>query len=191
MSNLDEQLKIALRREEPSPDFTARVLARAQAKSEIKESRQPWFAGLFRLSLPRWTALAAAACLLVLAAVFLYRGSGGKLNRGGQVARSIESANGAVSKPDDKSIAAVETGRDLNNKAPGEPHRANIARAVRKESHRQDLASSEGERAKQQLELALYIASSKLNLAEKAIARLNQEDQPAESPEHDEHRMDR
>jgi hypothetical protein len=127
----------------------------------------------------------------VLAAVFLYRGSGGTLNRGGQVARSIESANGAVSKPDDKSIAAVETGRDLNNKAPGEPHRANIARAVRKERHRRDLASSEGERAKQQLELALYIASSKLNLAEKAVARLNQEDQPAGSPEHDEHRMDR
>jgi hypothetical protein len=136
--------------------------------------------------------LAAAACLLVLAAVFLYRDSRGTLNRGGQVAKSIESANGAASKPDDKSMAAVETGGGIiTNTTPGEPHRANIARAAGKQSRRQDIASSEGERAKQQLELALYIASSKLNLAEKAVARLNQEDQPAGSPEHDEHRMDR
>lgn len=56
MASLDDELRSALRREEPSPDFADRVLARVAATPARRVSR-PWV---------RWVAPLAAA--LVLAA---------------------------------------------------------------------------------------------------------------------------
>ncbi|MGO4880253.1 MAG: hypothetical protein ACLP59_05465 [Bryobacteraceae bacterium] len=52
--NLEDELRHALRRQEPSPDFTARVLARVSG-APVRRAPQPWV---------RWMAAAAAALLL-------------------------------------------------------------------------------------------------------------------------------
>lgn len=58
MSNLDRQLKETLARREPSPEFTARVLA---SVARTEPERAPWWAGALRWS----GALAALAILTV------------------------------------------------------------------------------------------------------------------------------
>jgi hypothetical protein len=52
--NLEDELRSALRRREPSPDFTARVLARVAA-APVRRATRPWV---------RWAAPIAAALLL-------------------------------------------------------------------------------------------------------------------------------
>ena len=52
--NLEDELRSALRRREPSPDFTERVLARVAA-APVRRASQPWV---------RWVAAIAAALLL-------------------------------------------------------------------------------------------------------------------------------
>jgi hypothetical protein len=54
MASFEDELKAALRRREPSPDFTARVLARVSAQP-VRRATQPWV---------RWVAGVAAALLL-------------------------------------------------------------------------------------------------------------------------------
>ncbi len=66
MKPLDDQLREALRRRDPGPEFTARVLARAAAAPRKRESVWRRFpAALGGMNL-RW-ATAALACLLVVA----------------------------------------------------------------------------------------------------------------------------
>jgi len=60
--NFEEELRTALRRREPSPDFTARVRARV-APQPARRARPQWV---------RWVA-ALAACLLLTAALAGYR----------------------------------------------------------------------------------------------------------------------
>jgi hypothetical protein len=52
--NLEDELRSALRRQEPSPDFTERVLARVAAKP-VRRAARPWV---------RWIAPMAAALML-------------------------------------------------------------------------------------------------------------------------------
>jgi hypothetical protein len=54
MASLEDELRSALRRREPSPDFTERVLARVAAVP-VRRAPQPW---------ARWMAAVAAALLL-------------------------------------------------------------------------------------------------------------------------------
>ncbi|MGA2326377.1 MAG: hypothetical protein ABSH05_08815 [Bryobacteraceae bacterium] len=71
MSRLDDALREALRREDPGPDFTRAVLARAAAA----RPRQSWWRTLtsgFRPPLMRWAAAGVLACAL-LAAGLEYR----------------------------------------------------------------------------------------------------------------------
>jgi len=56
MASLDDELRSALRRREPSPDFAARVMARVSA-APVRPARQPWV---------RWVAAMAAALLLTV-----------------------------------------------------------------------------------------------------------------------------
>jgi anti-sigma-K factor RskA len=67
MTPLDDELKQALRRQEPSADFTARVLARC---AEADAQKRAW------LSWPNWRlglATTAAAALLTLGGGTLYQ----------------------------------------------------------------------------------------------------------------------
>ena len=63
MSRLEDELRQALRREDPGPEFTARVLAQAAARP----SRPSWWRTALvsmRPPLMRWAAAGLAACLL-------------------------------------------------------------------------------------------------------------------------------
>ena len=54
MASFEDELKSALKRQEPSPDFAERVLARVAA-APVRRASQPWI---------RWMAAVAAALLL-------------------------------------------------------------------------------------------------------------------------------
>jgi hypothetical protein len=75
MSRFDDELKSALRRQEPPQGFVDRVLARAaeQRSGQIKPAwRDSWlkiFAQPLRLPLLRWAALATVSVVLALGGV--------------------------------------------------------------------------------------------------------------------------
>ncbi len=116
MNPLDQELKNALRREEPSVDFTGRVLARLQNPPARQPAWGDALRNFFRLPVLRW-ATAAALCIALAVGLVAYR------------------------------------------------------------RHQQTLAK--GEKARQQVMLALHIASSKLNVALRQVQRT---DEPREGP---------
>lgn len=69
MNPLDKELKNALRRQEPSADFTRRVMAGLQAAPERKQSWAESIRSLFRLPALRWAATAALFAALVIGGV--------------------------------------------------------------------------------------------------------------------------
>jgi hypothetical protein len=87
MNRFDDELKIALRREEPSPDFTNRVMARIAQEKEGLESVEPgrrgesqlgWLQKLGAIFTPppmKWAMAGAMAALLIasVAGVNRYR----------------------------------------------------------------------------------------------------------------------
>ena len=122
MNRLEDELKSALRREQPPSDFTDRVMARiaqSPAKQEKERQRDGWLkrlAGFFQPHQMKWAMAGAMACLLVAAALGI---------------------------------------------------------TLRRE-HQQAMEIAEGEKAKEQVLLAMRIASAKLNLAQKKVQE-NQE----------------
>ena len=118
MNRFDEELKLALRREEPSPDFTDRVMARVTElqKREMPREEAGWLRKLVEFFQPpqmKWATAGAMAVLLVIAGFGLHH---------------------------------------------------------RRESERKRLAEiAEGERAKEQVMLAMRIASAKLNAAREKV----------------------
>ncbi len=68
MEPLERQLKDALRHEEPSGDFAARVIARV----EQERDRRPWWRSLFAAPSLRW-ATAVVLCVLVIGGVVYQR----------------------------------------------------------------------------------------------------------------------
>lgn len=108
MNPLEQELKNALRREEPAADFAERVLAHLPLMPARKPSWSEVLRNLFRLPALRW-ATAAALCLALAAGFVAYR-----------------------------------------------RHQQTVAR---------------GELARQQVMLALHIASSKLNVAIRQVHR--------------------
>jgi len=118
MNNFDDELKLALRREDPSPDFTDRVMARVAELQKREKPREEagWLRRLAEFFQPpqmRWAMAGAMAILLVVAGFGVHH---------------------------------------------------------RRESERRRLAEiAEGERAKEQVMLAMRIASAKLNVAQKKV----------------------
>jgi len=118
MNRFDEELKLALRREEPSPDFTDRVMARIAELQRQEKSREKtdWLRRLMQFFQPpqmKWAMAGAVAVVLLIAAFGVHRS---------------------------------------------------------RENERRRLAEiAEGERAKEQVMLAMRIASAKLNVAQKKV----------------------
>jgi hypothetical protein len=118
MNRFDEELKLALRREEPSPDFTDRVMARVAElrKREKQGEGAGWLrrlAEFFQPAQMKWAMAGAMAILLVIAGFGVHH---------------------------------------------------------RRENERKRLAEiAEGERAKEQVMLAMRIVSAKLNVAQKKV----------------------
>lgn len=67
MTRLEEQLRAALKREDPSPDFTARVLSRV-AKQPEKRTAGAWLHEMLAVPRLRW-ATAAVAAIVIAAGV--------------------------------------------------------------------------------------------------------------------------
>jgi hypothetical protein len=63
MNRFEDQLREAMRREDPSAGFTDRVMRRIQEESRPKVVRMP---------VMRWLSMAAAACLLLSAGAWRY-----------------------------------------------------------------------------------------------------------------------
>lgn len=187
---LDKQLRAVLRREEPSADFTARVLARVQASSEPARERRPFsFFALFRSPLAGWVVAAAAACLLVVIAAGVYHNFRARQSTD-LVARheSAQAASQPIARPSDQPAGPAESSLSPQpSQASTGRHRIRSARV----SHKQDQLAIAGEHAKEQLELGLFIASSKLNLAERAVSRSSDQQDPGRNAGPDEHRMER
>jgi hypothetical protein len=118
MNRFEDELKLALRREEPSPGFTDRVMARIAELQRQEKSREKsaWLRRLVEFFQPprmKWAMAGAMAGLLLIA------GYGWR--------RSVENER--------RRLAEI----------------------------------AEGERAKEQVMLAMRIASAKLNLAQKKV----------------------
>jgi len=118
MNRFDEELKLALRREEPSPDFTDRVMARIAElqKQEKPREKTDWLRKVVEFFQPprmKWAMAGAMAVVLLIAGFGVHRS--------------------------------------------------------RENERRRQAEIAEGERAKEQLMLAMRIASAKLNIAQKKV----------------------
>lgn len=76
MSRLDDELKLAFRREQPSADFTERVLARiAEQTKPRKLSLWQRLVGLFQMPTLRWAVAGAVILLIATLGVIQYQRS--------------------------------------------------------------------------------------------------------------------
>ena len=174
MSRLDDELRNAFRRESPPADFAERLLARVAQQP----ARQPrWWQRLALLLEPpklRWVAIGVTASLLLAIGAAQY----GRLhqvavNDSGKVAKN-DPAPEAGSKdsvgaerdhpPQDAPITTAKPAPHNRRVAPFMTHRLAQAR-----HHVDRELQAEGEAAKEKLMLALFLASSALNDAQKAI----------------------
>jgi hypothetical protein len=178
MSRLDDELRNAFRREPPPAEFTERLLRRV---SEQPAPKPRWWQRLATLVEPpklRWIAIGVTASLLLAIGAAQYS----KLNRvvvndDGKIATvTPQQEEGATSDSPVVGTAGAEKARPglADSATPSKPRHHGSASSI---THRLALARLqkerefriEGEAAKERLMLALYIASSALNDAEKAI----------------------
>jgi Predicted integral membrane protein (DUF2275) len=78
MKHIDDELKLALRREEPAPDFTDRVMARiAELQSQEKpREKTDWLKRLVEFFQPpqmKWAMAGAIAVILLVTGFGVYR----------------------------------------------------------------------------------------------------------------------
>jgi hypothetical protein len=185
MSRLDDELKVAFRRKQPSIDFAARVLERINEPPAPKKNWRQVLARFFEPPKLRWVAIGVAASLLVAIATGGYR--------------LLQQEPVEKSTPFASTIPAPETGVSGANKnevvpapvMPGKkPHRQIIKKrevAAGGVKNRANLAglrkeppvSPEAEAAKERVLFALQIVGSTLSDAQKVI----QEDSPKSKPE--------
>jgi len=170
MNRLDDELRNAFRREQPPAEFTARVL---QQIARRPAPRPRWWQRLAMLQEPaklRWVAIGATATLLLAIGTTQYsRLHRGAVNDTSIVANSsspsFDTANATKESdrvtPEDVVSKKVQR---IRPRASSVDHRLALARY-----HKQEQLRAEGEAAKQKLMLALSIASTTLNNAERAI----------------------
>jgi hypothetical protein len=73
MNRLEDELKNALRRKEPPPDFAERLLARIPVSPVPKSGGWQSLLSLFRSPKRRWVAAAVVTCLFVWIGIVQYR----------------------------------------------------------------------------------------------------------------------
>jgi hypothetical protein len=174
MSRLDDELRNAFRREAPPDDFTERLLARV-AQQPVPQPR--WWQKLAVLFEPpklRWVAIGVTASLLLAIGAAQYsRLQKVELNDSGKIA--VSPSPEPVVSPDKR--AGDESPKAALTSDHAVPHRA-MRKANPSINHRLAAAQNQkekeefrkaGEAAKEKLMLALEIASSALNDAQKAI----------------------
>lgn len=176
MSRLDDELKMAFRREQPPVDFTDRVLE--QIVRQPKPRRRWWQTLATFLEPPRlkWVAIGATAALLVAIGAAQYSqlhppviDDSDKVAGGTNVGVAGPRDTGAVKTPE----PVRETPAPKLEPTP----QRNIDRRVVAVSNRRPqntrpenrVGNPEAEAAKEKVMLALYITSTALNDAQRAI----------------------
>ena len=169
MSRLDNELRKAFKREQPSDDFTARLMERVSHQPPPKAR---WWQRLATLIEPpklRWVAIGATASLLLaIAAAQFSRMQQTPVNDNGSKAVATAKAPTEEKRVEPQPASGVEkTTSEIALKHRVRPlNRHHLAQARREE--RQEL-KAEGEAAKEKLMLALSIASDALTGAQKAV----------------------
>lgn len=184
MNRLDEELKVAFQRREPSPDFAARVLARLDEAPVMLAPPSLWqrLAGLFALPAWRFAAAGAMAVLLVAVGVIVWRAP-----RTTDMGLSAASVTATVDKPGSSSPGAgsqIATNSTATNVvvAPSAPPRASVRVPIHHHPAvvAKHVPSAEAEAAKEKVLFALQITSETLNEVQRVIS----DDQPpTEKPE--------
>jgi hypothetical protein len=186
MSRIDDELKLIYGRKEPSPDFTGRVMQQIAARQTVAPpvSRKGLWQTLremvemppFRPKL-RLAATGLAACLLVALFAGQYARREAPATGGTEVTAQVEPPPGTTTtgKADggEKIIAGdnVRPAATAPPRATARKHAHHIARSnkrVREESV-DEKALAEGIAAKEKVMLALQIASSTLNEAQRIV----------------------
>src|SRR5262245_53857302 len=181
MSRLDDELRKAFKRQQPTDDFTARLMERVSHQPAPKAR---WWQRLATLIEPpklRWVAIGATASLLLaIAATQFNRIQQTPVNDNGSSVNAIAKAPNEEQVPDkpaapddQKAVDKQPVPRNEQSAGPmaekqpaHSSNRRHLLQARRDE--RQEL-KAEGEAAKEKLMLALSIASSALSDAQKAV----------------------
>jgi len=169
MSRLDDELRNAFKRQQPPADFTARVLERVARQPEPRPSLWQRLAALIEPPKMRWVAIGVTAALLIAIGAAEYS----------RLANKVVDDTGKLSQaapPDEKKPAVKPAEIDAVITHPNavvvpKKHTQSLKRhqlaAARVEKAPE--VKSEAEAAKDKLMLALSIASSALNDAQKAV----------------------
>lgn len=166
MSRLDDQLRNAFRREQPSADFTARVLERVALQPAPRPSWRQRLAMLVEPPKLRWIAIGVTASVLLAIGAAQYS----KLSKV-TVNDDLKIANGTAPPRETSHLDGRDATSAILKPAPKIKHRAsstNHRAALAQHQKRQELRD-EAEAAKEKLMLALHIASAALNDAQKAV----------------------
>jgi hypothetical protein len=175
MRNLENELRRAFKREEPSPDFTDRVMERIAAP--IAPTKPVWwrrFFSIFEAPLIRWAAIGAATLLLIVIGVIGYQKS---RHTDDQQAVKQEQTTPAPEQQEQQAVDPPDKAAPPENTASPNGG-ARPRRVVYKPKLRADriLASEkareemkEGLEAKRKLLLALQVTSYTLNEAQRIV----------------------
>jgi len=190
MSRLDDELKLALRRADPSPDFTERVL---KAINSPPAPERSWWQSLmdgFQLPRVRWVAAAVAASLLIMIGALQYwqprpvEKEQKEANVGVETTPKRDSNGGSESAgslpPDVAANSASGSNNEATPKNVRNNKRPNRRRALRPPSVEELAKEAEGQLAKERLLLALRIAGTTLSEAQRVIR--GDDEQPAPEP---------
>jgi hypothetical protein len=194
MSRLDDELKVAFQRQEPSADFAARVMARINEAPAPADRARLWqrLAGWFARPVPGYTVAGAMALLLIIIGLSLLRSQrvAGDEGKRLQVAVSADAPASQTPSPggltpDRRGPGRAESATPFDglnsstHSATAGTHTEPSARtgAGRQPSHhyvpvvaRQTPPSAEAEAAKEKVLFALQITSETLNDAQRAIS---------------------
>jgi hypothetical protein len=168
MNRLDDEIRNAFRREQPPAEFTARVLQRIALQPA---PRPRWWQRLATLLEPpklRWMAIGMTATLLLAIGATQYS----KLHRAvindstsvAQAPPTVETPNTTKENDRPKPESVAVKNPRIGRRDSSIDHQLAVTRYRKREQLR-----AEGEAAKQKLMLALSIASTTLNNAERAI----------------------
>jgi hypothetical protein len=169
MSRLDDELRNAFKRHQPPADFTVRVLERIARQPEPRPSLWQRLAALVEPPKMRWVAIGVTAALLIAIGAAQYsRLTSKAVDDTGKLSQAA---------PPEEKKAAVNPGEvdaDITH-----PNAVAVPKKHTLPLKRHQLATarvekdpgvkSEAEAAKDKLMLALSIASSALNDAQKAV----------------------
>ena len=174
MSRLDDELRKAFRRDQPSADFTARVLERV---AQQPAPRARWWERLAAMLNPpklRWVAIGVTASLLLAIGAAQYQ----RLQQSvvSDDGKTAENAPPPANSPEPTKALPAQPREEKAALTPKERYSLNLARSsstnrrrVAPRVERETVLRAEGEAAKETLMLALSIASSALSEAQKAV----------------------